>query len=253
MLLLKHCKICDKKFKTYRISAKYCSQFCKNEVQKVRMEGKNNPFWGKNHTKETKERLRLLNIGKKHPEQTKQKIRETMIGKKMSEETKRKISSANIGHINGMKGKKHSDETKLKISLKNKGRKMSLEQKIKLSRLWKNTKKSSQIRLKMGLKGEKNHFWKGGITPINARIRNSVMYKLWRESVFKRDNFTCQECNSLGGYLNADHIKPFAYFPELRFEINNGRTLCLKCHKQTNTFGKKAIKLYGKKQITPTL
>jgi hypothetical protein len=78
-------------------------------------------------------------------------------------------------------------------------------------------------------KGKDHWHWKGGITPLNLIIRNSKPYKRWRESVFKRDNWTCQNCGIRGGKLRADHIKPFCLFPELRFDINNGRTLCLSC------------------------
>lgn len=104
---------------------------------------------------------------------------------------------------------------------------------------------SLKTRLKMSeaRKGEKCWAWKGGITPINQAIRNSLPYRLWRESIFKRDNFTCVECNTKGGILNADHIKPFALFPKLRLDINNGRTLCVECHKQTKTFAMKRIHL----------
>ena len=92
-------------------------------------------------------------------------------------------------------------------------------------------------------KGSKSHFWRGGITPINFKIRHSVEYKLWRESVFKRDNYTCISCGQVGGKLNADHVKPFSLFPDLRFDINNGRTLCVPCHRKTDTYG---IKLFNK-------
>jgi len=85
--------------------------------------------------------------------------------------------------------------------------------------------------------GENNPFWKGGITPLRRRIYVSSEYKKWRKLVFERDNYTCQECGKVGGKLNADHIKPFSLFPELRFVVSNGRTLCEKCHKKTPTYG----------------
>jgi 5-methylcytosine-specific restriction endonuclease McrA len=88
--------------------------------------------------------------------------------------------------------------------------------------------------------GEKNNMWKGGITPINAAIRTSREYKLWRIAVFERDNYTCIWCGRKEVTLHADHIKPFAYFPELRFAIDNGRTLCVPCHKTTDTYMGKA-------------
>ena len=98
----------------------------------------------------------------------------------------------------------------------------------------------TRIKMSNSKKGEKCYLWKGGITPINQKIRTSLEYKLWRKSVFERDNYTCQICgikgNQTGGYLQADHIKPFAYFPELRFELSNGRTLCRECHKETPSY-----------------
>ena len=86
--------------------------------------------------------------------------------------------------------------------------------------------------------GEKNNFWKGGITPLNKRLRTSQRYLKWRKNVFERDNYTCRKCDKKGCYLEADHIKPFAQFSELRFDINNGRTLCKPCHREI-TFGEK--------------
>lgn len=90
---------------------------------------------------------------------------------------------------------------------------------------------------------QENHYnWQGGITKISVSIRNSFPYKQWRKSVFERDKYTCQECGQVGGKLEADHIKPFAYFPESRLSLENGRTLCHQCHKKTDTYLSKARK-----------
>ncbi len=85
--------------------------------------------------------------------------------------------------------------------------------------------------------GKNNPSWKGGITPINTKIRESMEYKEWRKNVFEKDNYICQICGERGGILHADHIKPFSLFIELRFELDNGRTLCKKCHLKTDTWG----------------
>ena len=86
--------------------------------------------------------------------------------------------------------------------------------------------------------GDKNPNWQGGKTEESKRLRNTVQYKNWRKSVFERDNYTCQNCeDKRGGNLEADHELPFALFPDLRFEVLNGRTLCVPCHQATETYG----------------
>lgn len=78
---------------------------------------------------------------------------------------------------------------------------------------------------------EKHPNWKGGITPLNVKIRTSREYNLWRIAVFERDGYACiLGGKEHGNKLNADHIKPFSTHPELRFAIDNGRTLCVSCH-----------------------
>jgi hypothetical protein len=90
------------------------------------------------------------------------------------------------------------------------------------------------------ISGPRSNLWRGGITEAHRYIRTSSAYVRWREAVFARDNYTCVECgDDRGGNLEADHIKPFAYFPELRFDVSNGRTLCRACHKETPTWGNK--------------
>lgn len=95
-------------------------------------------------------------------------------------------------------------------------------------------------------KGEKHWNWKGGITTENSRIRRSREYVEWRTKIYIRDNYTCQNCGQIGGKLVADHIKPFADYPELRFDLNNGRTLCHNCHiKIGANWGKNVTKYYA--------
>ena len=83
------------------------------------------------------------------------------------------------------------------------------------------------------------HFQKGENHPAykgNASARESAMgqyeYKKWRKDVFARDCYTCQDCGVKGVYIHAHHIKEWAKFPELRYDLNNGVTLCETCHKK---------------------
>ena len=81
---------------------------------------------------------------------------------------------------------------------------------------------------------------RGRKSRLRDLIKRTPEYKTWRRSVFERDKYTCQMCAVRGGELQADHIRPFAYFPDLRFELSNGRTLCRACHKSTPTYGGRA-------------
>lgn len=95
----------------------------------------------------------------------------------------------------------------------------------------------------LGTRGELSWHWRGGDIPEDQRLRNSLEYAAWRSAIYTRDDFTCQLCGIRGGPLNADHIKPFALFPELRLELSNGRTLCEPCHRATPTYGVRTRRL----------
>lgn len=166
------------------------------------------------------------NKGKKATDELKSKL--SKIQKELHEsgfynkqDSARKISKVMKGrrpqdHINWrppMTGKKHSIETRRKISVANKGK----------------------------TKGEKNANWQGGISFQYKLERSLAMekfeYRFWRELVFEKDDYTCVFCGVRGGRLQADHIRPWNLFPELRYEIENGRTLCISCHRKTDTYG----------------
>jgi hypothetical protein len=158
-------------------------------------------------------------LGKKkpHSKETIEKIKKSLIGHFVSEETKKKIKEKSVfqeGHTPWNKGIPCSEKTKEKISDTNK-------------------KKGIEPIKKHRGKGKNGSNWKGGITPENHLVRNSIELRLWRESVFARDNWTCQKCgDDEGGNLNAHHIKNFAYYSEIRTSISNGITFCKNCHQR---------------------
>lgn len=71
--------------------------------------------------------------------------------------------------------------------------------------------------------------------------RNSVENKQWRKAVFERDDYTCRLCGLRGMKLNAHHIKPYAYYHDFRFDVNNGVTLCVSCHKLVHRLMRKGL------------
>lgn len=153
---------------------------------------------------------------------------------------KKKMSLAKIGKTTWNKGvkmwegKEHPRGTLGKKGL-NAGRVISDETRQKLI--------DSHTGLKYpNVSGENHWNWQGGKTTQNEAERKSAEYKNWRISVFKRDNYTCVNCGKIGGILNADHIKPFSKYKGLRYNLDNGRTLCVECHYKTDTYGSKALK-----------
>ena len=141
--------------------------------------------------------------------------------------------------------KPHTEATKQKIREKRKLQIITEETKEKIRKAQRGHKGYCLGKKFPQRSGANSHFWKGGITDVNKKIRTSMEYRLWRTAVYTRDNYTCVWCKQRGVKLNADHIKPFAQYPALRFAIDNGRTLCVPCHKATDTYGRKNYKLLG--------
>jgi 5-methylcytosine-specific restriction endonuclease McrA len=149
--------------------------------------------------------------------------------KKWSKESKDKLKGRDPWN-KGTKGL-YSKEYIEKLSKAKIGRKIPDITKEKMSKSQKVAYlEGRRVATCKGKSGEGTSNWQGGITPLNYKIRNSIEFRLWRESVFARDNWICQKCNDRGSKIQAHHIQNFAQYSELRFAIDNGITLCRECH-----------------------
>src|SRR6185312_6435325 len=99
------------------------------------------------------------------------------------------------------------------------------------------------VRRSVTQRGSLSSRWRGGKTSPDRRARNDVRTDRWRQAVFARDDFTCGICQARGGRLCADHILPWAYYPSLRWDVDNGRTLCRGCHTKLPTSGQSMLSL----------
>ena len=158
-----------------------------------------------------------------HSKETKQQISETLKAKGCYPPWELSPCIVKGYKASEMFGEEVAERRRQAIILYNTTRVVSLETRIKMS-------KAKQ--------GAKNVGWKGGVTVERQRLYNTLEMKNWRRSIFQRDNYICQECESQQ-QLNAHHIKQVAGYPELQFDIDNGKTLCLECHKKTDTYGGK--------------
>jgi len=159
------------------------------------------------------------------------------------------ISGKVKGENNPFYGMRHSEESKRKMSINN-GMENSLEARKKLSNALKGrklpeaTKEKIKIAMRKRVESGMHNFWKGGISKyyekINHSLRNSE-WRNWRNAVFERDNYTCQKCGIKSGNGKTVFLHPHHIFPvvkcvrenkiDLIYKVENGITLCKKCHK----------------------
>lgn len=95
--------------------------------------------------------------------------------------------------------------------------------------------------------GSNNPRWIKDRKQARQDRRNDGEYKQWRFSVYKRDGFICkfnnQDCK---GRLESHHILSWKEYPELRYDINNGITLCHSHHPFKKVDGEKLISFFHK-------
>jgi len=200
--------------------------------------------------------------------------RQAFLGKQHSEATKEKMSIAHQGQITwntGMKGytnkgsfkkgqtpwiagKHHSEKTKKELMLKWENEEYAKKTKENMAKNYKYHTNSGCF-----INGQLP--WNKGNASLKDQIRHSLEYKQWRSDIFRRDNWTCVECEQVGGRLHAHHIKPFSelyveflqeYNQFSQFEdvdtlvrlamnwkpfwIAKGITLCKDCHSKTESY-----------------
>ncbi|MCL4417645.1 MAG: HNH endonuclease [Actinobacteria bacterium] len=227
MKVKRNCEICGKEFYTipYLIKkgwSRFCSQKCSGIWKSKNFSGKNHYKWRE------KAKYKCQICGKE------KEIIPSRIKKKYGRFCSKKCQG--ISERNGklMKCKICGKERYVNKSL------------IKMG----GGKYCSKKCFGKGNSKENCYLWKGGVSEIKNLIKASLKYKQWRQDIYIRDKFTCQECgDNTGGNLEAHHIKPFAilltevkkYLPLLNlydgamtynplWNINNGITLCQKCH-----------------------
>lgn len=179
------------------------------------------------------------------PSNRKGKKLEEIYGKEKSNLWKENLSKSHKGKLLGNLNPSKRPEVREKIKqnhwLKGKENPIMKGNKYRLGKTpWnKGLTKETDERIKIisiSRLGNKNPAWKGGITPINKLLRMGSQFRIWRELIFLRDNFTCQNpncefCNNkIGGILNAHHIKSMSLYPKLAFDISNGITYCQEFH-----------------------
>lgn len=175
---------------------------------------------GKHHSKITKLKMskihkgnihgfqkgNKINLGRNWTKETREKLRKANLGRKHTEETKRKIGKAQIGH-------KLSEEAKRKIGLVN--------------------------------RGVNNARWIKDRSIVLRNKRNDPIYQQWVKKIKKRDKNTCiVKHKSCSGYNIVHHIKGWAQYPKLRYEVNNGITLCQAHHPLTRAEEKRLEPLF---------
>lgn len=77
--------------------------------------------------------------------------------------------------------------------------------------------------------------WNGFTATASEQFTRSTAWKHVRAEVFKRDDYTCNQCGVRGGDMHAHHILQRKDYPELALDVDNCITLCVECHKQVHS------------------
>lgn len=186
-------------------------------------------MYGRNHTPEARAKMSAFRLGKPLSEETRRRMSEAQILAKSQRTPEQKAATFQAMSA-AIRGRKQSSEWIEKVRTAITGRKLSDEHRKTLSLVRKGVSygpRSAEQNVK--LSGPNHWNWQGG----RPQDRGGYLNLNWKRAVHKRDNHTCQMCgipNLSGRNQQADHIQSWRDFPDLRFELSNGRTLCGPCH-----------------------
>lgn len=205
----------------------------KNNLRLSNLKAWSNPELLKRQSEKAKKRMQNMDEHKRsmwllklteslRSDDRREKARKVMLKNLQNPEFIRKRNEAiskldRTGSNNSFYNKKHTVETRYKIS---------------------KTKKDSPFTPR----GADNPAYIDGLGTKRKYDRinfhETLEYRIFRESVFKRDNYKCVLCGN-NKKLQIDHIKAYSTHPELRTNLDNGRVLCHACHVKTPNYGRK--------------
>ena len=192
--------------------------------------------------------------GYKQPKEVSDRIKKTQAenykkkGFLHSVEVRKRLSVALTGNTNGkgnkgrispMNDKKHSEETKKKMG--------ETAKRIGIGKwnIGKSPSEEHKRKISESLAGSNHYRWNPDREEVKRNERNDGGYKQWVLKVKKRDNNQClfkgQNCS---GYNIVHHILSWKDYPELRYEIKNGITLCQAHHPRKRAEEKRLIPIF---------
>lgn len=221
------------------------SSLISRKKRSEKMLGSKNRNYKRIFSKEERENMSKAQLGKKHSEESKLKMSLSKKGQIPWNKGKRGVKTSNKGKLawnRGLKGvcykTKEMRERMREIALAKKygqwmnGKNLSEETKKKIGLGNSNPTMESRRRYSEAKKGSNNPRWISDRTKLQryqdeSKDRRSSTYNNWRKEVWLRDNFKCKIANpDCSGRIEVHHILNWKDYPELRYQINNGITLC---------------------------
>jgi len=160
-----------------------------------------------------------MKLGSHHSAETRAQMSKMRRGRQPSEKQAAALEILHAAHL----GTRHLAETRYRMSVAALGNKRSLGCK---------RSPETRARLSVNQRGASNSNWRGGRGTDRHREIGCVRYKEWRKAIFVRDDFRCSVCGERSGKLHAHHLFAWVKYPKLRYEVANGITAHIDCHRK---------------------